>query len=111
MTGGHIARARAVIDNNNGHWRPGMHVKAAVTTAIRPVPLAVSTSALQNFRDQQVVFSRQNNTFKARPLQVGERDDQFIEVLNGLEAGSEYVTENSFLIKADILKGGAAHVH
>ena len=111
MTGGHIARARAVIDNSDGHWRPGMHVKAAVTTATRQVPLAVSSTALQNFRNQKVVFSRQGNTFEARPLQLGERDDQYIEVLSGLEAGTEYVTANSFLIKADILKSGAAHVH
>ena len=111
MTGGHIARARAVIDNNDGHWRPGMHVKAAVTTAIRDVPLAISSMALQNFRNQQVVFSRQGNTFEAHPLQLGERDDQYIEVLSGLEVGTEYVTKNSFLIKADILKSGAAHVH
>tara|TARA_B100000809_G_scaffold180911_1_gene178581 strand:- start:839 stop:2101 length:1263 start_codon:yes stop_codon:yes gene_type:complete len=111
MTGGHIARARAVINNNDGHWRPGMHVKTAVTTATRQVPLAVSSMALQNFREQPVVFSRQGNTFEARPLQLGERDDQYIEVLSGLEVGTEYVTENSFLIKADILKSGAAHVH
>ncbi|HJS13473.1 MAG TPA: efflux RND transporter periplasmic adaptor subunit, partial [Rheinheimera sp.] len=25
MTGGHIARARGVLANPNGHWRPGMH--------------------------------------------------------------------------------------
>lgn len=111
MTGGHIARARATIANLEGHWRPGMHLKAAVTTATRAVPLAVNIAALQNFREQSVVFSRDGNTFEARPLELGERDDAFIEVLGGLEAGVKYVTENSFLIKADILKSGAAHVH
>lgn len=111
MTGGHIARARATIANLDGHWRPGMHLKAAVTTATRAVPLAVNIAALQNFRDQSVVFSRDGNTFEARPLELGERDNAFIEVLGGLEAGAEYVTENSFLIKADILKSGAAHAH
>lgn len=111
MTGGHIARARAVIANLEGHWRPGMHVKAAVTTSEQTVDLAVAVSGLQNFREQQVVFSRDGNTFEARPLELGERDDAFIEVLGGLEAGTEYVTENSFLIKADILKSGAAHSH
>lgn len=111
MTGGHIARARATIANPDGHWRPGMHVKAAVTTAEQSVAVAVQISALQNFRDQTVVFERQGNSFEARPLETGERDDNYIEVLSGLEAGSDYVTENSFLIKADILKSGAAHVH
>jgi cobalt-zinc-cadmium efflux system membrane fusion protein len=33
------------------------------------------------------------------------------EVLGGLEPGERYVTENSFLIKADIEKSGASHDH
>lgn len=111
MTGGHIARARATIANPDGYWRPGMHVKAAVTTAEQSVAVAVKISALQNFRDQTVVFERQGNSFEARPLETGERDDQYIEVLSGLTPGREYVIENSFLIKADILKSGAAHSH
>jgi cobalt-zinc-cadmium efflux system membrane fusion protein len=32
-------------------------------------------------------------------------------VLKGLKAGERYVTENSFLIKADIGKSGASHDH
>jgi cobalt-zinc-cadmium efflux system membrane fusion protein len=32
-------------------------------------------------------------------------------VLKGLKAGELYVTENSFLIKADIGKSGATHDH
>jgi cobalt-zinc-cadmium efflux system membrane fusion protein len=32
-------------------------------------------------------------------------------VLGGLEPGTEYVTENSYIIKADIEKSGASHDH
>ncbi len=39
----------------------------------------------------------------------GASDDSFIEVLSGLEEQVEVVTQNSFLIKADILKSGASH--
>ena len=35
----------------------------------------------------------------------------YVEVTGGLEPGTEYVTENSFLIKADVLKDGATHGH
>ena len=40
-----------------------------------------------------------------------ERDGDWIEVLGGLEPGAAYVTEHSFLIKADIEKSGASHDH
>ena len=34
-----------------------------------------------------------------------------VEVLDGLAPGTVYVTENSYLIKADIEKAGASHDH
>ncbi|MEL7400734.1 MAG: efflux RND transporter periplasmic adaptor subunit, partial [Pseudomonadota bacterium] len=111
MTGGHIARARAVIDNSEGHWRPGMHIKADVKISERQVPLAVKTSALQSFREMPVVFAKYGDQYEVRMLKMGEQTDDWIEVLDGLEPGTEYVTGNSFLIKADILKDGASHDH
>jgi len=48
-------------------------------------------------------------------VELGESEGQsnggMIEVLDGLKPGTEYVTGNSFLIKADILKSGASHDH
>ena len=111
MTGGHIARARAVIDNSNSHWRPGMHVKAQIVTGKITVPLAVRKIAVQSFRDMPVVFARFGNTFEVRMLETGLSDADYLEVTGGLKPGTEYVTENSFLIKADVLKDGASHDH
>jgi cobalt-zinc-cadmium efflux system membrane fusion protein len=111
MTGGHIARARALIDNSSGHWRPGMHIKADVSVSRRQVNVAVRQSALQTLDDETVVFVRQGNTFTAAHVTLGERDADYVEVLGGLSQGAEYVTENSFLIKADVLKDAAKHDH
>ncbi|MCV6615665.1 MAG: efflux RND transporter periplasmic adaptor subunit [Cellvibrionaceae bacterium] len=111
MTGGHIARARALIDNSDGHWRPGMHVKAKVITEQRSVALAVKTEALQNYREMDVVFGKFGDTFEVRMLELGANDGDYVEVLAGLEAGTEYATVNSFIIKADVLKDGASHDH
>jgi len=111
MTSGHIAQARAVIDNKEGHWRPGMHVKADIEVDNREVPIAVKSTALQSFRDMPVVFARYDNTFEVRMLEMGETDGEYIEVLGGLKPGTDYVTENSFLLKADVLKDGAIHDH
>jgi cobalt-zinc-cadmium efflux system membrane fusion protein len=44
-------------------------------------------------------------------LTLGRRDTRFVEVLEGLAPGTVYVTENSYLIKADIEKAGASHDH
>jgi len=111
MSGGHIARARAVIDNSEGHWRPGMHVKADIETSTLTVPIAINVDAIQTMENKSVVFKYHDNTFITTHVEVGETDGQWTEILSGLKAGEEYVSENSFLIKADILKGGASHDH
>lgn len=111
MTGGHIARARATITNPDGIWRPGMHVKARVIIESVEVPLAIKRSALQSFREMPVVFARFGNVFEVRMVQLGRQDDEYIEVTGGLKPGTEYVTSNSYLLKAEVLKDGASHDH
>ena len=111
MRGGHIARARAVLPNPDGHWRPGMHLKADIDTGQRSVPMAVHKDALQEFRGMPVVFARYGDTFEVRMLELGQQDEEFVEVLGGIEPGTEYVSRNSFVIKADVLKDGASHDH
>lgn len=111
MSSGHIARARAIIDNREGHWRPGMHIKADVEISTRTVPVAVNIDAIQTMENESVIFKVHDNTFVAAHVEVGETDDQWAEILSGLDVGEEYVSENSFLIKADILKSGASHDH
>ena len=111
MTGGHIARARTVIDNAEGLWRPGMHINALVSVEKTDVPLAVKRSALQTFRDMDVVFARYGDTFEVRMVKLGRKDQDYVEVLGGLEPGTEYVTDNSYLLKAEVLKDGASHSH
>lgn len=102
---------RAILDNREGDWLPGLLITGDVVVSESEVPLAVKASALQTFRDFTVVFARFGETYEVRMLELGHRDEQYVEVLDGLKPGTEYVTENSYLIKADILKSGASHDH
>ncbi len=103
--------ARVSLDNREGRWRVGMGVRADVIVSERQAPLAVKLSALQRFRDFTVVFARVGQTYEVRMLELGAKDDLHAEVLGGLKLGTEYVSKNSFLIKADIEKSGASHDH
>jgi membrane fusion protein, heavy metal efflux system len=75
------------------------------------VPVAVPAAALQTFRDWTVVFLNEGTTYEALPVRTGRRDGEVVEIIAGLEPGMRYVTGNSFLLKADILKSGASHDH
>ena len=68
-------------------------------------------SALQTFRDWDVVFIRVGDTYEVRPVGLGKRDATQVEILSGLKAGDAVVVEQSYLVKADIEKSGASHDH
>ncbi|MGH8083853.1 MAG: efflux RND transporter periplasmic adaptor subunit [Lysobacter sp.] len=103
--------ARATIDNADGQWRPGSAVKARITVDRQPVELMVPLSALQTMDGVDVVFVRSGEAYTARPVEVGKRDGQRAQILTGLERGDQVVVAESYLIKADIEKEGAAHEH
>jgi len=104
-------QARVVIANPDMNFRPGQFIRGRVSVAQHQVPLAVRKSGIQGFRDFQVVFARINDTYEVRMLELGREDHDWVEVLGGLKPGTEYVSENSYLIKADIEKSGASHDH
>jgi len=103
--------ARATLENADGLWRPGSAVKARITVEQQPAAMVVPLAALQTFRDWDVVFVRVGDTYEIRPVGLGKRDAQQVEVLSGLKAGDQVVVEQSYLVKADIEKSGASHDH
>lgn len=103
--------ARVKLPNAGPGWMPGMTVRGKAVVEEAPVALAVRAEALQRFRDFEVVFAKVVDTYEVRMLEIGRRSPQWVEVLGGLDPGTEYVTGNSFLIKADIEKSGASHDH
>lgn len=105
------ARARVVLPNSGGSWRPGLFVDVDLEAAETSVPVAVRAEALQSFRDWNVVFIQVGDQYEVRPLELGRRDGQWVEVTAGLEPGQKYVAKNSFILKADVLKAGASHDH
>lgn len=102
---------RVTLNNSNGQLSAGAFVTAEVEVDTIKVPLAVKHTGLQAFRDFTVVYAKIGEQYEVRMLDLGRSDKDWIEVLGGLPEGTEYVTENSFIIKADIEKSGASHDH
>ena len=103
--------ARVLLENPDGILAAGMYLTGQIEVARYEVPLAVKRSGLQSFRGFNVVFAQFGDQYEVRMLELGRQDDFWAEVLAGLEAGTPYVTANSYVIKADIEKSGASHDH
>ena len=76
-----MARARIVLANPQGAWRPGLFVSVEVKAAEVRVPIAIETDALQTLGTQQVVFVRTETGFKAHPVKIGLNDGKHVEVV------------------------------
>ena len=83
--------ARAVVANA-GRLRPGLFVAGRVVLSARPVMVAVAQ-------------------FEPREVELGNRDHDWVEVTFGVLPGDVYAGRNSFIIKAELGKSGAAHEH
>jgi len=96
--------ARATLNNADARWVAGQFVTGEVVISEVRAAVAVKPTALQNLKSGPAVFVQVANVFDARPVKVGRRDRDAVEILSGVTAGDRYAGQNSYLIKADLLK-------
>ncbi len=104
-------KVRVVVKNKKGLFRSGNHISGTITVIEHTAALAVKRSGLQPFRDFTVVYKKIGEEYEVRMLELGLHAGEWVEILGGLEPGTHYVSKNSYVIKADIEKAGAAHDH
>jgi HlyD family secretion protein len=88
-------RVRVVIDFENGQHtlRPGTSVDVRIVTAERTGALAVPERATFRQEDQWHVFVVEGGQARLRTVDVGLRNDDWVEILGGLEEGERIVAE------------------
>jgi cobalt-zinc-cadmium efflux system membrane fusion protein len=94
--------ARAVVQNPDGLLLPGLFVTGRLFVEQVDAPVAVLSSAIQTVDGKTVVFVADGAIFQARQVELGTRDNSYVQVLSGLNAGNRYVAANSFLLKAEL---------
>jgi len=103
--------ARAKLSNDLSMLSPGSMAEGRIVIDEFNVDVAVKIDALQILGGRTGVFVKHGNKYEFIPLIVGRKDDSYAEVISGLKPDTEYVTRNSYLIKADIEKSEAEHEH
>lgn len=103
--------ARVLINNASYDWTTGLLVSGQVVINEFESPVVIEQKAIHMIENKPVVFIKKGSSYEAHNIKLGRSDGKFTEVLSGLTLGSDYVVENSYLIKADIEKSGASHDH
>jgi len=104
------ASARVVLPNPDGAWRPGLFVTATVYDP-RPAPVVIPRRAIQTLERRPIVFVVEGDRFTPRPVTVGQTGRSRVAIVAGLAPGERFADERSFLVKAELAKGGVGHGH
>ena len=105
------AIAYVTLDNPHMAWRPGLFINVEIVANETVVPVAVSSEAVQNVKDKPTIFIRVPGGFVAQPVITGLSNDNVTEIVKGLNPGTEYAVNGSFIIKSEHGKSSAEHSH
>ena len=79
--------------------QPGMRAEFSIITSQREDVMAIPRSAVQGDPSKRVVYVKDfelPNAFVRAPVELGEQNDGYVEVKNGLFPGDEVVTQGSY---------------
>jgi len=96
---------RSQIPNTDRRLRPEMFADVTVLTEEQRV-LSAPRTAVQQVGNRTMVFVvRGSRRFEAREVKTGASSNDYVEVKAGLEDGDEVVTEGSYALKSEALRG------
>jgi membrane fusion protein, heavy metal efflux system len=104
------ARARVVLANPDGRWRPGAFVTVLLLEP-SPAEVVVPRRAVHRVDRERVVFVVVGDHFEARAVTLGASGRSLVAITKGLSPGERFADEGSFLVKAELAKGASAGHH
>ncbi len=106
---------RSIISNSDNNLLPGSYVSALISVARRQAPVVIEQNAIQVIGDKKCVFIVVDHGYEAVFIKYKPTVNGTAEVLSGLVAGTEYVTEGAFALKSKIVTANlgshAGHGH
>ncbi|MCX5772142.1 MAG: efflux RND transporter periplasmic adaptor subunit [Candidatus Hydrogenedentes bacterium] len=87
-------RVIAQFDNSTLQLRPGTRLDARIITAVSPNTLAAPERAVFRRDDRDYVFAIKGGRAVLSPVTVGLRNDDWAEILDGLNEGDTVITEH-----------------
>jgi multidrug efflux pump subunit AcrA (membrane-fusion protein) len=104
--GSRTVEVRIAVDNADGRLKAGMFADVEIVTTILDNVLLIPDSALETDGEEQIVFiALDGNKFEKRVVKLGLEQSGRAQILSGVKAGENVVTDGSFILKSEMLKG------
>lgn len=90
-----------LVENPGGEIKPGMHAEVEIAADIYKDRLLVPQAAVLVRGGRKLVFVVEEGLAKWRYIDVGLENEDYAEVLSGVEAGERVITEGHFTLAHD----------
>lgn len=104
---------RVQLPNPDLSFLPNLSAIGTLRVRLGEVEVAIPPSAVIETGTREVVYVATGpGQYEQRPVKLGARTEDWVEVTSGVQAGENVVTEGAFLIDAEAqLKGGGVMEH
>jgi len=103
------ATARVVLQNPDGHWRPGLFLDAEVSAGQSRAQVVVPPSAVIGLDGRQAVFIATDHGFRAQTVVTGQATDDGVVITSGLNPGDRYAATGAVTLKAQLNSAALKH--
>jgi cobalt-zinc-cadmium efflux system membrane fusion protein len=99
-------QARFSVNNADGFLKPGMFVSVRLLLPANGNTLVVPKIAVLTDEGRTFVFThKEGDYWIRRPVTLGAHFDGMVEITSGITSEQRIITDGSFLLKSDVLRG------
>ena len=91
-------KVRTEVANPDGRLKPDMFANVEIITDVNRSGISIPQSAVLNEDGKTVVFVAQGNAYQKRQVTVGIKNDDRVEIVEGLNAGDRVVVKGNYLL-------------
>src|SRR5438477_3343449 len=91
-------KVRTEVPNPDGRLKPDMFANVEIITDVNSTAISVLQSAVLDEGGKHIVFVAEGNTYKPRQVQIGIKNGDRVEIVDGLKSGDKIVIKGNYLL-------------
>jgi membrane fusion protein, heavy metal efflux system len=91
-------KVRTEVPNADGRLKPDMFANVEIITDVNSTAISVPQSAVLEDGGKSIVFVAEGNAYKQRQVQLGIKNGDRVEIVDGLNSGDRVVTKGNYLL-------------
>ena len=91
-------KVRTEVANPDGRLKPDMFANVQIVTDVNRAAISIPQSAVLNDEGKTIVFVAEGNGYQKRQVQAGIKNNDQVEIVDGLNAGDKVVVKGNYLL-------------